>query len=220
MASICAAVDGLPLGIELAAARTRDLPLDRIVDGLAARPTAPRETGCAGRHRSLDAAIGWSYELLSPAAQRLFRRLAVFEGGWTLDAAEAVCARDDLDRSDVSARLADLAAASLVRFQPDTGRYAMLETVHAFARARLADADDTEQLRDAHLRWCRQLAASAAPNLVRGPTEAQVRELDIEHPNLLAALRWALTDDRHPEDAGGLAHDLIEYWNTIDAAAR
>src|SRR5262249_40389802 len=89
VATICAAVDGLPLGIELAAALTRELPLDRVADGLAATAPAPSESPAA-RHRSLDATIDWGYRLLSADAQRLLGRLAVFDGGWSLDAAEAV----------------------------------------------------------------------------------------------------------------------------------
>jgi DNA-binding SARP family transcriptional activator/predicted ATPase len=216
VARICAAVDGLPLGIELTAARTGELPLDRIADGFAAHVGHGGANRVAGRHRSIDAAIGWSYELLSPVAQRLVRSLAVFDGGWTIEAAEALCAGDDLDSAAVSALLADSVAASLVMFEPATGRYAMLETVRSFGRARLAAAGETETLRDSHLRWCRQLAAIAAPGLVGSGRGEQVRRLDYEHPNLLAALRWALTDNRHPDAAAALAHDLLAYWYLVD----
>jgi predicted ATPase/class 3 adenylate cyclase/DNA-binding CsgD family transcriptional regulator len=213
---ICAVVDGVPLGIELAAARTRELPLERIADGLAPQGRPMTHDRAAARHRSLDAAIGWSFQLLGPGAQRLLRRLAVFEGGWTVEAAEAVCASDDLNAAVIPAIVADLVATSLVNFERSTGRYTMLETVRSFVRARLAEAGETERLRDCHLRWCRQLGRAAATGLVGSSIGARVRRLDADHLNLLAALRWALTDDRHANDAAGLAHDLLTYWYTID----
>ena len=135
IAAICAAVDRLPLGIELAAAAARRLPLDRIADALAPMPDLA-ETTASARQRSLDAAVARSFQLLDRYAQELLRRLAVFEGGWTLEAAEVVAAGDGLDRSTIPADLSRLVAASLVTFDPASRRYAMLDTIHAFARAR------------------------------------------------------------------------------------
>jgi predicted ATPase/class 3 adenylate cyclase len=216
VAAICAAVDGLPLGVELAAAASRGLPLNRVADGLRAQRGAISTTP-AGRHRSLDAAVAWSHQLLAPAEQVLLRRLAVFEGGWTVDAAEAVCVGGGLDEPVLPSALIGLEAASLVSFDPAAGRYSMLETIRGFARARLADSGEVEPRRGTHLGWCLQVAAGAAPKL-RGPAAAdEVRRLDIEYPNLRAALRWALADDSRLAQATALAHDLCEFWLVTDA---
>jgi predicted ATPase len=218
VAVICAAVDGLPLGIELAAALARELPLSHVASGLVSRRAPATADRLAGRHRSLDAAIGWGYDLLDPTAQRLVRRLAVFEGGWTIEAADAVCAGDDHGGGHIATVLAGLVAASFVTYTPATERYAMSETVHAFARVRLAEASETEAAHNAHLAWCCQFAAEAAPGLAGPDAGVHVRRLDAEHPNLRTALRWALTDDRLFGDAERLAHDLINYWAIIDGA--
>jgi tetratricopeptide (TPR) repeat protein len=114
--------------------------------------------------------------------------------------------------------MARLVAASLVTFSPATDRYAVLETVHAFAWERLSEAGEIEPARDAHLAWCRRLAGDAAPKL-RGDAAADlVRHLEVEQPNVRAALRWALTDDRHLDEAEQLAHDLSRFWVIIGAS--
>ena len=165
----------------------------------------------AGRHRSLDAAIGWGYDVLSPVAQLLVRRLAVFEGGWTIDAAEAVCGGDGVE--DVPEVLAGLVAASFVTFAPSNDRYAMLETVRVFARVRLAASGEIERRRDAHLTWCRTLVdgcrSGLASELAAG---LRWQRLERERPNLRAALRWAIDDDRHLTDAEQLALGLNVFW--------
>jgi predicted ATPase/DNA-binding SARP family transcriptional activator len=213
---ICVAVDGLPLGIELAAARAEGLPLDRIVEALGSAGSHAPTDRAGGRHRSLEAAIDWSYGLLAPAAQRLLRRLAVFEGGWNVDAAEAVCADRDLEAAAVPGALADLVAASLVAFDPSTHRYTMLDTIHAFARTRLGDGSELAGTVDAHLRWCRRLAEGCAPRVVGRVLAGHIRTLEVEHQNLLAALRRAVTDDRHVDAATRLAVDLVAYWLMVN----
>jgi predicted ATPase/DNA-binding SARP family transcriptional activator len=216
VARICLAVDGLPLGVELAAARTRELPLDHIGAGLVSGTGGAVPAKAAHRHRSLDAAIGWSYQLLAPGAQRVLWRLAVFEGGWTLDAAEVVCASDNVDAAAVPGMLAGLVAASLVTFEPTAERYGMLETVRDFARARLVEAGETASVCDAHLRWCRQLADAVVPKVFDVVPADLLDRLTVERPNLQAALRAALVAEDHHDDAISLAHDLIAFWITIN----
>ncbi len=210
IAAICAAVDGLPLGIELAAALSRELPLTRVAAGLASSRAPAGGDRVAGRHRSLDAAIGWGYDVLHPVAQLLVRRLAVFEGGWTIDAVEAVCGGDGVE--DVPEVLAGLVAASFVTFAPSNDRYAMLETVRVFARARLAASGEIERRRDAHLTWCRTLVDGCRSGLASESPRAVVQRLEREQPNLRAALRWAIDDDRHLTDAEQLALGLNVFW--------
>ncbi len=216
VAAICAAVDGLPLGVELAAAAARSLPLDRVADGLRARRGAMATTA-AGRHRSLDATVAWSHQLVAPAEQVLLRRLTVFEGGWTVDAAEVVCAGDGLDVPAVPPALIGLEGASLINFDRMAGRYSMLETIRGFALARLLDGGEVETRRGTHLAWCLAVASDVAPEL-HGPAAVdQVRQLEIEYPNLRAALRWALDDPSRLAVATALAHDLCEFWLVTDA---
>jgi predicted ATPase/DNA-binding SARP family transcriptional activator len=216
VASICAAVDGLPLGIELAAALTRDLPLDRLVEGLTARDGGAARDRAAARHRSLGGAVGWSYEMLDPVTQRLFRRLAVFEGGWTLDAAEELWIADDGDMSAVPARVGELASSSLVTFDPASRRYSMLETIRVFAVDRLAQAGESDAARRAHVRWCRRLAETAAPG-VAGPVSPTVTtRLNAERPNLLAAMRFALANPGETDDLVGATRDLRVFWEAIE----
>ena len=216
VAAICRAVDGLPLGIELAAAMTRSLPLDRVAAGLGAR-TAAGPTSAAGRHRSLDAAVAWSHQLLAPAEQTLLRRLAVFDGGWTIDAAEAVCAGDGLAAEAVPAALAALETASLVTLDRLTLRYAMLDTIHTFARARLDESGETDACRDAHLAWALEAAPAGAAELTGTDATGAGRRLEQEYPNLRAAVRWALSDDRNAAAAISLATNLHGFWVVKDA---
>ena len=177
------------------------------------RPTEPWRTGGGPpsqprrRHRM-------ELRAPRPAAQRLMRRLAVFEGGWTVDAAEAVCAGDDLDRAAVPVLLADLAAASLVTFDPpraDTPCWKPSTPSPGPSGRRRRDLSRSvtpTSLVPTTRRHRR-------PRLVGSTTGDHVRRLNVEHPNLLAALRWALTDDRHPAVAAGLAQDLLGFWYTI-----
>jgi predicted ATPase/DNA-binding SARP family transcriptional activator len=214
VAAICRAVDGLPLGIELAVAVARSLPLDRVADGLRAR-TGARPTSAAGRHRSLDAAVAWSHQLLTPVEQILLRRLAVFDGGWTVDAAEAVCGGHGLAVEAVPAALVALETASLTTFDRVAVRYSMLDTIHAFAHARLDESGERDTCRDAHLLWAVGEAARLAPQL-GGPDTIAVRaRLKVEYPNLRTALRWALGSGDHAA-ATGLAHDLYDYWSVAE----
>jgi predicted ATPase/DNA-binding SARP family transcriptional activator len=215
--AICAAVDRLPLGIELAAAAARRLPLDRVADGLVAAPGLMATTA-SGRHRSLDAAVAWSFQLLDDVDQVLFTRLAVFDGGWTLEAAEGVAAVDGLDQMAIAPTLSRLVAASLVTFEPALRRYGMLDTIHTFARARLAEADGADAVRQAHLRWSVELARTEGSHLVGPDPGVHASRLRIEYPNLRAALRWALDSNCHAE-AAALAHALTEFWAATDAGA-
>jgi predicted ATPase/DNA-binding SARP family transcriptional activator len=187
---ICAALDGLPLAIELAAARLRSLTLDEVDARLADRfrLLSRGERTAAPRHQTLRAVVEWSWELLDPAEQALARRLTVFAGGATLVAAERVCALDD-----VPGVLGDLVDKSLV--EAHDGRYRMLETIRVYCAERLADAEETGFLR-AHAQ-CFTTLAEAGDQQLRGPDQlGWLTQLAADHGNLLAALRWAVTGDQ------------------------
>ncbi len=193
VAEICYRLDGLPLAIELAAARIKlfspramlarlEKPLDLLRGGARDLPD---------RHQTLRQAIAWSYDLLEEDEQVLFRRLAVFVGGCTLDAAEAVCAADGtLDALDGVAALVD---KSLLRREDDPDgepRFQMLETIREFGLQRLAAANEADALRRAHAAFFGDLAEQAAPFLTGPDQIAWLDRLEAEHDNLRAALRW------------------------------
>ncbi|MFD1542007.1 BTAD domain-containing putative transcriptional regulator [Nonomuraea guangzhouensis] len=202
---ICRALDGLPLAIELAAARLRSLPVAEVAArlddafGLLSRGSRTAQP----RHRTLRALVEWSWELLDAPEQRLARRLSVFAGGATLESIEAVCG--DADAVGVVAGLVD---KSLVEVVGD--RYRMLRTIHAFCAERLAEAGETERLRQAHAEHFQALMSTAAPHLLRAEQLDWLARLDAEHDNLLAAVRWAVAAD--PGLGLRLVADLVTYW--------
>ncbi|CAN5480645.1 hypothetical protein BH20ACT21_BH20ACT21_23380 [soil metagenome] len=211
VAAICLRLDGLPLAIELAAARTKVLSLSalasRLDQSLAALGHGRRDA--SARQRTLRGAISWSYELLTPDEQILFRRLVVFAGGFTLEAAEAVCDRDDLS-IDVLDGLASLVDKSLVRAREHADRFVMLDTIRSFAGYELEASGEAEEIRRAHADFFRNLAEHLDEALT-GPRQGiAAMRLDPEQENFRAALGWSL--EHAPETGLRLASALSRYW--------
>ncbi|WP_406285886.1 AfsR/SARP family transcriptional regulator [Embleya sp. NBC_00896] len=195
VARICAALDGLPLAIELAAARLRTLPVAEVAARLddRFRLLSRGSRTAAPRHRTLHAVVEWSWDLLDPDERALARRLTVFGGGATLAAAAAVCGVSEDEADDLLAGLAEKSLVTLA--DDDGGRFRMLETIRAFGVARLAEAGEEDRLRRAHAEYFLALAAEADPGL-RGPDQlALLARLTAEHANTDAALRWAIHAD-------------------------
>jgi predicted ATPase/transcriptional regulator with XRE-family HTH domain/Tfp pilus assembly protein PilF len=218
--AICARLDGLPLAIELAAARIRHLPppalLKRLEGSLALLTGGPRDV--PERQRTLREAINWSYALLDGEGKALFRRVSVFVGGWTLAAAEAVCASAEglpALTGDVLLGLAMLADQSLVVVESDPQgepRYRLLETVRVFGRAQLSEAGEMEVLASAHAAWCVAVTEEAEPALAGVQQATWLARLEQEHDNLRAALSWAT--ERRAEEVGlRLAGAVWRYWD-------
>lgn len=205
--AICAALDGLPLAIELASARLRQFGVREIATRLAEhgrfRLLSRGDRTAAARHRTLSAVVEWSWELLGPEEQTLARRFAVFTGGAPQAAIEAVCSMPDTD--DL---LADLVAKSLV--ETDGERYRMLDTIRLFCAQRLADAGEQDQLRRAHAHYHLDLARQADPHLRRAEQLDWLATLAAEDANLMAALRWSVRADR--DTAYRLVAALAAYW--------
>lgn len=212
VAEICRALDGIPLAIELAAARVRVLSPGQIRERLGGALDLLQAggRGVLPRHRTLRAAIDWSHELLRPEARRLLRRLAVFRGGATLEAAEAV-GRGEGD-ADVLELLTVLVDRSLVaaRAQEESVRYALLETMRQYGLERLEEAGEADQARRRHARHFGELAARAEPHLTDVGRPVWVARLLPELDNLREALHW--TRDHDPREHALLVGRLWWFW--------
>ncbi|MEU4739035.1 BTAD domain-containing putative transcriptional regulator [Actinosynnema sp. NPDC023658] len=214
LARVCQALDGMPLAIELAAARLRTMSLDQLAHRLDDRfrlLTGGSRTALP-RHRTLRAVIDWSWELLNDAERVVLRRLSVFSGGASLEAAERVCAGDAVDADQVLELLTALTEKSLVRTEGDGApRYRMLGTIKEYAGDRLAEAGESEAARRAHLAYFTEFAETAEPHLRRAEQLEWLAALEVEHDNIGAAMRGAL--------AAGDAHGAMRlvaaagwYW--------
>ncbi|TDD62180.1 AfsR/SARP family transcriptional regulator [Kribbella antibiotica] len=208
MARVCRALDGMPLAIELAAARLRTMTLDQLahrLDDLFRLLTGGSRTALP-RHRTLRAVIDWSWELLSEPERTVLRRLSVFAGGASLEAAEHVCTGDALEL------LTALTEKSLVVAEGnDAPRYRMLGMVKEYAEQRLAEAGEAELARRSHLAYFTQLAETADPHLRRGEQLEWLAILEAEHDNITAAMRGALAAGE-AEPAMRLAAGACWYW--------
>ncbi|MGH9072687.1 MAG: LuxR C-terminal-related transcriptional regulator [Acidimicrobiales bacterium] len=213
VARLCRQLDGLPLAIELAAARVGLLSVAEIADRLEPDSSLLRHPGraAAPRHRTLQATFDWSYRLLSPDEQVLFRRLSVFQPSFSLVATEAIGTRGQILHKDVVDLLAGLVDKSLVQVtgRGSEYRYALLATVRQYGQEKLAASGEAEVVRQAHARFYTDLAEQAKAGL-DGPDQAHwLERLEIEHDNLREALQ-ALS--QAPEEAGHLTATLWPFW--------
>jgi predicted ATPase len=217
VAEICVRLDGLPLAIELAAARIKMLPPKAMLQRLGSR--LKLLTGGARdlpeRQRTLRATIEWSHALLDGGEQVLFGRLAVFSGGRTLEAIEAICdAEGDLP-VEVFEGVSSLVDKSLLRQEEGPGgepRFVMLETVHEFAREKLGESEKAEQIKRVYAEYFLTLAEEAYPEL-KGPNQLEwLERLEAEHDNMRAALSWALKR-KEVEVALRLGSALSYFWS-------
>jgi predicted ATPase len=215
VAEISSRLDGLPLAIELAAARINVLPpqamLARLGDRLSLLSGGARDR--PERQQTLRGAIDWSYELLSEDERALFRRLAVFAGGARLDAVEAVCPGDEL-KAPIFDGLASLVEKSLLR-QAAAGdgepRFLMLGTIREYAIERLAESGRADELRTAHAAYFAGLADKAAPHLLSADKRAWLDWLEEDHDNLRAAFDWSVETAETPV-ALNLTSSLWRFW--------
>jgi predicted ATPase len=195
MARICRALDGMPLAIELAAARLRTMSLDQLADRLDDRfrlLTGGSRTALP-RHRTLRAVIDWSWEPLTSAERTVLRRLSVFSGGASLEAAERVCVGEAVEPWQVLDLLTALTEKSLVVTKAEGApRYRMLGTIKEYAQQRLAEAGETDLTRRAHLAYFTEFADIAEPHLRRAEQLEWLATLEAEHDNIGAAMRGAL----------------------------
>ncbi len=213
---ICRLLDGVPLALELAAGWASSLPLDEIALHLSDRlelPGTPSRTR-PSRQRSLRATLEWSCRLLSDDEMRVLRRLSVFAGGWTMDAAHSVSAFSESEVQSVPQHIARLVDQNLISFYSNFGenRYSLLETTRQYLRDQLDQASEETEARDRHLAYFLGLAEQAAPEL-QGPQQAEwLDRLDRDHDNLRAALTWSLADTSRAAYGLRLAVALTWFW--------
>ena len=216
LAQICRRLDGIPLAIEMAVARTRALSVEQIASRLddrfrlltgGSRASPPRQ-------QTLRALVDWSYDLLSDEERTLFARLAVFAGGWSLEAAESVCSGDEIEPDDVLDVLVRLADKSLIVVEPGAHgaqRYRLLEILSQYGQERLTARGEVETTQERHAAFFLDLAERAEPELYGPRQAAWYQDVQLEHDNLRAALRWYLT--RRSGEALRLAVALWWFWH-------
>jgi len=215
VADVCRRLDGLPLAIELAVARLRVLSPRELSDRLSRRLALLKGGTDASppRQRTLRDTIEWSYDLLGSDEQTLFRRLAVFVGGWSLDAAEAVAGRDLADRVlDLLTALIDHNLVQRIEEVDGESRFAMLETVREFAQERLDASVETTDVRHRHAGYFVDLAAFAEPHLTGAERRPWLRRLSIDYNNLRTALSWLVIERMDVEPALRLVSALPWMW--------
>lgn len=214
VAEICHRLDGIPLALELAAARVRALSVVDIASRLSDRfrLLTRGDRTALPRQQTLRASIDWSYDLLTEPERTLLRRLAVFAGGWTLEGAEAVGAADGLERWDMLELLTNLVEKSLVALDAERARYRLLETVREYAQERLSECGEREQTCTRHLAFYVALAEKAMPELVGPRQGAWLSRFDLERENLLAAHAWCDRAQDGAELGLRLLHAVKRYW--------
>ncbi len=216
VAQVCQRLDGIPLAIELAAARAKGLAVQQIASKLDDRfrlLTGGARTGLS-RHQTLRATMDWSYDLLLERERAVLRRLSTFAGGWTLEAAEAVCSGDGVDTSDILDLLTQLVDKSLVVMETraEEARYRLLETVRQYGLDRLAEAREDADTQRRHLNWYMGLAEQADPKLRGSEQQVWLERLEIEHDNLRAALERSTREAGDAETGLRLAGALYFFW--------
>jgi predicted ATPase len=225
IAEICRRLDGLPLALELAAARSNVLPpealLARLVHRLPLLTHGARDL--PQRQQTLRNTIAWSYDLLDESDKALFQQLAVFVGGFTLEAVEAVCVFDtaspasssEADEGAVLEQLAQLLDKSLVQAQQGVGgepRFTMLETIHEYAQEQLEASGERATVQQRHAAYFLRLSEEADPHMFRPEREVWMERLDREEANLRAALAWSKADKNAVQTGLRLVRALSFYW--------
>lgn len=200
VAHICKRLDGIPLALELAAARVKVMPPQKLVERLEDRFRYLTSGSQASleHHQTLRATIDWSYDLLNESEKRLLNRLSVFRGGCFLEPAEAICSSEDLDELSILDNLSQLVQKSLVEVddQRDEARYQLLETVRQYAREKLEESGELQCLNDKHLDFFLKHAEDIAPKLQEKDPGQWYQALNHDHGNLRSSLDWGLQQEK------------------------
>jgi predicted ATPase/DNA-binding SARP family transcriptional activator len=217
VAEICRRLDGIPLAIELAAARIKVLAPERIAARLDNRfdLLTVGSRVALPRHQTLRLTFDWSHELLTEAERVLFRRLSVFVGGFNLEAAEEVCADEKIEAPRVLELVSHLVDKSLITAEPQQGerRFRLLETGREYAREKLGESGEAGRLRKRHFNFFLRLAEEAEPKLTSAERLSWLERLESEHDNLRAALEWSQDQAGRREAMLRLAGSLYWFWH-------
>ncbi|MFL5590073.1 MAG: tetratricopeptide repeat protein [Ktedonobacteraceae bacterium] len=215
LVQVCHRLDGLPLAIELAAARVKVLSLEQIATRLdhSYRLLAGGSRTALPRQQTLQATIEWSYHLLPEKERILFRRLSVFLGSFALEAAEAVCAGNGLKQDEVLDLLSHLVDKSLVAVTQRSGeaRYRLLETIRQYAQEKLHEFGEAAPMRRNHRDWYARLAEQAKAETLEARQGSWFERLEAEHENLRVALGWSL-DQQEAETAARIGAGIFRFW--------
>jgi predicted ATPase len=213
---VCWRLDGIPLALELAAARLRMLSVEQLaarLDDVFRLLTGGNRTALP-RHQTLQALIDWSYDLLPDPEQKLLRRLAAFAGGWTLEAAESVCAGEGLEAEAIAGLLGRLIDKSLVLVeeQKEAARYRLMETIRQYTQAKLAASGEADEARGRHADYYLAWAEAVRQNATSVLQPAWLDRMEREHDNLRAALGWCQSAPSRAELGLRLTHRLMWLW--------
>jgi len=220
VAQICYRLDGIPLAIELAAARVGAISVDMILDRLddRFRLLTKGERGVLPRHQTLGAVIDWSYDLLSEEERALFRRLGVFAGGWTLEGAESMCCGEGIEEWEILDLMISLVDKSLVQIDrsQEEVRYRMLETVRQYAWQEVSTANEIEEIRSRYIGYYLKLAEEGEKKSYWGGDTTLPKGLSVDFDNFRAALTWCFEDiEIYGEIGLRLAGALWIVWWTF-----
>jgi non-specific serine/threonine protein kinase len=210
LAEVCSRLDGIPLAIELAAARIKVLSIEKIYERLDDRfnlLTGGKRTALP-RQQTLRALIDWSYDLLTENEKILWSRLSVFSGGWTLEAAEEICSDESINKYGIIDHLSELAEKSIIIFNESKERYNILETIKQYGREKL---ENENQIFLKHLDYFLDLAKKAEPELSRSDAKLWLDKLEADHSNFLSAIEWSV-ENGETEKGAGAAYALAQFW--------
>jgi predicted ATPase/DNA-binding CsgD family transcriptional regulator len=212
---VCRRLDGIPLAIELAAARIRALSVEQIVARLddAYRLLTGGSRSALPRQQTLQSAMDWSHDLLSAHEQAVFRRLSVFAGSFSLEAAESICTGEPGEAHDVLDVLSSLIAKSLVVVEQQSGeaRYRLLETIRQYGQTKLHEVAETAMVRRSHRNWYAHLAMQAESEMLESRQKSVFDRLEAECDNLRGAIEWSL-EQREAEVAAQISARVSRFW--------
>jgi predicted ATPase/class 3 adenylate cyclase/Tfp pilus assembly protein PilF len=213
IAGICSDLDGIPLAIELAAARIKVLSVEKIYERLSDRfklLTGGKRTALP-RQQTLKALIDWSYELLADNEKRMWEKLSVFSGGWTMEAAEKICHDDEISEYDILDILINLTEKSIIIYDGEKDRYRMLESIRQYGDDLLKNSGNKEAMSAMHLKHFMELAITSEVKLAGDEVKKWLEILETENGNMEAAMHWSVSGGDQNE-GGKLAASFANYW--------
>jgi len=213
LAQICYQLDGIPLALELAAARTKVLSIEKICERLNDRfnlLTGGKRTALP-KQQTLRALIDWSYDLLSEEEKILWGRVSVFAGGWTLEAAEEICSDEKMKKEEVLELLHQLTEKSIIVFEKEKERYRILETLKQYGEAKLREANEVKEILSKHLHYFMELSETVEPKLEGSEIQIWLEKLEADHGNFQSSIEWSIRSVDNEEGAR-LAGSLGYFW--------